>query len=788
MAGILLDKFKGVAPKIAPELLAEGLAQTARNAKLDSGNIIPYPEPVVVGTSGRTGTTRTIYPLTNPDTDDLVWLSWEGDVDVATPAFERVVSEQRFYYTGDGVPKVSTYDLATSGAAPYPYDYYELGLPIPDDKVTTTAAAYTARGIISVARDSSGIVTFETSTNHELRNGMVAAIKGFTYYAATYSRSGTTVTVTLNNHGIVNGGTVFVTITSGDATSGAYTVSSATTNTFQYTETESGTTSGNLKIDTRNYNTTGSEVIVVDDTTFKMFLPGFEQAEYAATGATVELAGQTYARTYTYTWYTPWGEESVGSDPSEDLVIKEGQVVTVTNLPTAPPLEPTKNFIRGIRLYRTLAGFRETDYYLLRDLWFPQNTATVKRVGTVVTVTMQEPHNFLVDDRFKLTGCTNASIDITDGIVTDTPDAYTFSFVSAGTAIAETADTTGVLYHDVSENPDEDEARYWGDASFDFTDDFNSKKLTTNLVTDEWIAPPEDLEGLTVIQNNILAGFVRNSLYITEPDQPHAWPEQYIKVLDVNIVAIRALSGIGAVILTERNPYVLTGSDPATMTLQKVDALYPCVSAKGAVSMSYGVLFPTFEGLALYSPSAGARLATMATYNADKWVQDFDPTSFVGVYYDNTYFASHTDGSFVYMYGQEDGGSFVNCDTAFTAAYNDANNGKIYLAIGTDGDIYQWDKPTEPLQTAEWKSKVFFTQDYNNVGAARVRADYSDNPDLTFTMWADGVQIYSNPVYNDEIFRLPRGYRSDTFEFAIEGNARIKAIHLGQTPLSLKEL
>lgn len=787
MPATKLEQFRGIAPKIAPEQLADGLAQIARNVKLDSGDIVPYPEPAVVGSSGRTGTTRTIYPLRNPTTDALVWMSWDTPVSVATPAFEPVVSEQRFYYTGDGVPKVSTYALATSGGPPYPYDYYELGLPLPDAKAVTVASTFTAKSIVSVARDSGGIVTYETSSPHNLRTGMVVAIKGFTYYAATYSRSGTNVSVAFTNGGIVSGSTLFITITSGLATSGAYTISASSVSNYNYTETESGATSGNLKIDTRSYNTTGSEVIVVDDTHFKVFLPGFEQAQYSVVGTAMELAGQTYVRTYVYTWYTPWGEESVGSDPSEDLVIKEGQTVTVSNLPSTPPTEPTKNFVRGIRLYRTLAGFRETDFYLIKTLWFPQNTARVQRVGSTVTVTMQEPHNFLVDDRFKLTGCTNASIDITDGIVTDTEDAYTFSYTSAGVAVADTSDTTGVLYHDAAENPDDD-ARYWGDSSFSFTDDFNSKKLTNNLVSDEWIAPPEDLQGLTVIQNNILAGFVRNSLYLTEPDQPHAWPEAYIKVLDVDIVAIRAISGIGAIILTEKQPYILTGTDPATMTLQKVDALYPCVSGDGAVSMGFGVLFPTFEGLALYSPSGGIRLATAAIYNQDEWTDSYDPTTVVGVYYDNSYFASHATGSFVYTYDQESGGTFVNCDTIFTAAFNDAINGKVYLAIGVSGDIYQWDDTAQPPQTFEWKSKKMVSPAYNNLGAARVKADFSGSPSLTFTLWANGVEVFSSPVYDEETFRLPRGYRTDTFEAAIEGNARVRAIHLGQTPLSLKEV
>lgn len=789
MAGVKIDAFKGVAPRIAPELLPEGLGQIARNAKLDSGNIVPYPEPVIVGTTGRTTAVRCIYPLVNPDTDDLVWMSWENAVDVATPAFEPVVSEQRFYYTGDGVPKVSTYALATSSGPPYPADYYELGLPLPDTKLTTTAATYTAKGIISVARDAGGIATFETSTPHNLRTGMVVAVKGFTNYSASYSRSGNTNTVTLNGHGLGVGSTVFVTRTSGSMTDGAYTITSAATNSFTYIESESGSTSGNLRIDTRSYNTTGSEVIVVDDTTFKIFLPGFEQAEYAATGGMVELAGQTYNRNYVYTWYTPWGEESVASDPSEDLIVKDGQIVTVTVIPTVPPTVPAKNFIRGVRVYRTLAGLRETDFYLLNTLWFPQSTARVQRVGTTVTVTMAEPHNLLEDDRFKISGLTNSSANITDGIVTDVTDAYTFSYTSAGTAIADTADTTGVLYHDASEDQDDDDARYWGDGgNFDFIDDYNSRRLTTNLVSDEWIPPPEDLEGLTVIQNNILAGFVRNSLYMTEPNQPHAWPEAYIKVLDVDIVAVRPLSGIGAVVLTTRQPYLLTGSDPATMTLQKVDALYPCTSAKGAVSMNFGVLYPTYEGLALYSPSGGIRLATAPIYGEDEWSSDYIPNSIVGVYYDNNYFASDSDGSFVYMYEPQGTGSFVNCDTAFTAAYNDAVNGKLYIVTDDSGNVYEWDNQTQPLQTAEWKSKVLLTQDYNNIGAARVKADYTGSPDVTFTMWANGVQIYSNPVYNDAIFRLPRGYRTDTFEISVTGDTRIRAVHLGQTPISLKEV
>ena len=66
--------------------------------------------------------------------------------------------------------------------------------------------------------------------------------------AATYAQSTTTVTVTLNNHGFGSGDRVFVDITSGGATDGFYTVTSATTNTFTYTANSSATLSGNCTV------------------------------------------------------------------------------------------------------------------------------------------------------------------------------------------------------------------------------------------------------------------------------------------------------------------------------------------------------------------------------------------------------------------------------------------------------------------------------------------------------------------------------------------------------------
>jgi len=65
----------------------------------------------------------------------------------------------------------------------------------------------------------------------------------------TYSQSGTTVTITVTNHGIAIGETVTLDFTSGSATDGTFIVaSSASVDTFTVTAASSATNSGNVSV------------------------------------------------------------------------------------------------------------------------------------------------------------------------------------------------------------------------------------------------------------------------------------------------------------------------------------------------------------------------------------------------------------------------------------------------------------------------------------------------------------------------------------------------------------
>ena len=69
-----------------------------------------------------------------------------------------------------------------------------------------------------------------------------------TYKTGTYSRSGTTVTVTITAHGLTTATAYRVDCTSGTGTDGTYTITVVDANTFTYTDSASGTTSGNINV------------------------------------------------------------------------------------------------------------------------------------------------------------------------------------------------------------------------------------------------------------------------------------------------------------------------------------------------------------------------------------------------------------------------------------------------------------------------------------------------------------------------------------------------------------
>lgn len=676
MAGVAMkiQRFFGEAPKISPELLPDTVGQVVFNVDLSSGDILPYRRPEAVAALTKIGEIKTIYPMRNPVTSERVWLHWTDDVDVAVAQVETNLDDQRIYYTGDSYPKVTTYDLATSGPN-YPAASYRLGLPLPSAVPVATATAFTQKISSTRSRDAGNTARIVTTTPHGLTTGAYVTTTGF-------------------------GGT--------------------------------------------GYNLSNVRVTVENATTFTYFCFGAAEGATADAAGRVDLAGTTTPRNYVFTYLTDWDEESVPSEPSATIFVKEGQSVTVSNLPASWPHGAgyqTTNM--KVRIYRTVAGVGGTTYF---------------RVGEV--------------------------------------------------ALGTTS----------------------------FVDNIDVLTLDEILTTEEYDPPEPTMTGLLAIHNNMMVGFFGNTLCFCEPGQPHAWPIKYRQTVDSRIVALGAY-GTTLLVLTEKTPWVVDGNNPEAVSIRRTDYVLPCSSKRSVANVGFGVVWASAGGLAAYSTTIGVDYLTKNVHSWPTWVAALTPTNVYGAYYRGRYFGSDGNYTFIFERNEEVGGHLVQSDIRFTAAHYSAVDDAFFYAH--DGQVFLWNSPDTGYTSVTWKSKVFTFKQPVNFGAARVTADYDTGADsglaaenqliidsniamiatgevggalgedeigelkvassrlhdlvdpdmfVSFKLYANRQLIYSGTRTADTTFRLPTGYRADTYEVEVSSNTRIRAIYLAETPAGLRSV
>ena len=140
MTNITFKGFRGKKPRTDDRLLPDNQATEALNLNVTSGRIDPISGPGPVHTSLAAAIT-TMYRYRFGEVDN--WLVWASDVVDVAKSTTAQDALGRFYYTGDGEPRMSTYALAISGGGPYPDAWYVLGVVPPVTPVGGSVAGGT---------------------------------------------------------------------------------------------------------------------------------------------------------------------------------------------------------------------------------------------------------------------------------------------------------------------------------------------------------------------------------------------------------------------------------------------------------------------------------------------------------------------------------------------------------------------------------------------------------------------------------------------------------------------
>jgi hypothetical protein len=318
-------------------------------------------------------------------------------------------------------------------------------------------------------------------------------------------------------------------------------------------------------------------------------------------------------------------------------------------------------------------------------------------------------------------------------------------------------------------------------AQTSYNDAVATTSLGETLTSLYYDVPPTAMVGMMALPNASLAGFSGNEVCFSEPGLPHAWPAKYRMTTETDIVGLGSF-GTTLVVLTTSVPYVATGVDPASMSMQKMELQQACVSKRSIVNTGDTVLYASPDGLVAVG-TGGASVITQSIFTRDDW-QALKPSSISAYFHDGRYIAFYDTGTqtggFVIDPAQK---QFYDLGFYATAGFNDLVNDSLFLMVGSN--IVKFEGSGTNL-TFIWKSKKFMLPKHVNFSAALVQANsYSS---LSAKFYADGALKHTQTVTNANPFRLPSGFLSKVWEFEISGTDAVSEMYIATSVAELKDV
>lgn len=771
MPSLKLESFSGIVPRTGPTLLQDNQAQVAKNGKLQSGEIRPWRARDLVYTPIVAGV-KTIFKFQGPTDRNPIWLEWAANVDVVSGPVADT-GDYRLYYTSDSFsPKKTNWDLASGndiGVAPYPNAYYELGTPAP-----TTAPIATAAG--TIAAQSVTITAFQIA---ELLVGDVLNV-------TVDENTAVNVTLTAGVGGVVTADSLSTQL---DAITGLTTsIDSADV----VVTTESATTASQIIIKKQTGTTDNYDSAVVTYTAFKAVSYGTSTTAATTTVSASEissltpgtrlsvvvngeapisitvLAGSgTFPPAVTAISFKNALSTAPGISAVVDAVIPATVTATTTLIGTTASIKIDKIVPRVDPVYTTLAqtsakaAVVETRSYIY---------TVVTEFGTVAEESAPSPA-VIVTCNFS-----GDTVTIT-GFATPPTGNYNFKYRRIYRTVSGNASTT---YQLVAEIPI---------SQASYADTKSVTDLGQVIPSLYYTPPPADLQGLVAMPNGMLAGFRGSEVWFCEPYLPHAWPDVYVLTTEFPIVGL-GVFGNSLVVGTTKQPYLITGSSPTSLSQDKLPMVQPCVSKKSIASDQFGVIYASPNGLVSVGPGS-QDVITTALYTRDEW-QAINPASMIGALYNNMYFGFYKVGStynsIVIQRGDQP--PLVNFDADADAVFVEQTTGNLHILSHADAKVYTLDTNTTTNSVFQWKSKKFIQIKPLNYAALQVHADYvymaaNAGSYVNIKLYFDGTLVFNGNITSDYPVRLPAVSRGYNVEIEVNGNVPVRRVSVATSMAEL---
>lgn len=304
-----------------------------------------------------------------------------------------------------------------------------------------------------------------------------------------------------------------------------------------------------------------------------------------------------------------------------------------------------------------------------------------------------------------------------------------------------------------------------------YTDSKEPAELQEQAITENWIGPPDDdtslypdgpLLGLCPVPGGSLCGYSGNTVCLSEPYVPHAWPLDFRTTIpDGEINGIVPVAS-GLLVVTDKKPYVVQGSSPSAITAIQLESNQSCVSKRSLVDMGGYALYASPDGLVM-ADGSGARVVTEPFFTKHEWT-DYEPETIRAWQYEGKYIAQYgSDGKGFIFDPAGETASFTTFTLDMAAGHFSVKDDTLYLA-NDNGQLFKFDAGG-PLPMT-WQSKVFVLPSALGLSILRVEAEAYP---VTVTVMADDKVLLAKTIRSGLPVRIPGSTRAKRWQVKVEG-------------------
>ena len=283
-----------------------------------------------------------------------------------------------------------------------------------------------------------------------------------------------------------------------------------------------------------------------------------------------------------------------------------------------------------------------------------------------------------------------------------------------------------------------------------YTDTEEDVDVSRNSILEStnWNPPPEGVTGAVMMPNGFFLGWAGRDIHFCETYRPHAWPAIYDLSAEYDVVGA-GVFGQSAGVITEGTPYIASGATPASTTLTKTATSEPGLGRHSIVSLPYGVVYASQNGLVMLS-AAGLTNPTLNIITKNEWVNEFSPETLWAAQYESQYMGFYQHDRGLVIDPQDQMANFVEL-TVFKLidfVQTDVHTGETFVM--SLGKVHLWDAVEQPRVEYQWRSKSFEFPKPCNLGAAIVEMEAFTDDD-----WEMYALIQKALAYNRERLTHP---------------------------------